>query len=225
MSVLVKICGLKTPEPLEAALAGGADMVGFVFFEKSPRHVDLAVARKLSAQVGGRAEKVALVVDADDARIAAIIEALAPDWLQLHGNEPPQRVASLRGFGRPILKAIGVSEKADFFCAADYGGFADRLLFDAKPPKDAAVPGGNGLTFDWTLIHDYAAGAAEKGWMLSGGLTTENIGEAIRLTGAPGVDVSSGVETSPGEKSVEKILAFIAAARQPTSLGLAGGSV
>jgi phosphoribosylanthranilate isomerase len=225
MSVLVKICGLKTPEPLEAALGGGADMVGFVFFEKSPRHVDLAVARKLSAQVGGRAEKVALVVDAEDERIAAIIEALAPDWLQLHGNEPPERVASLRAFGRPILKAIGVAEKADFFRARAYEGVADRLLFDAKPLSDAALPGGNGLTFDWTLIHDYAAGAAKKDWMLSGGLNAENIGEAIRLSGAPGVDVSSGVESAPGQKSVEKILAFIAAVRQPTSLGLAGGSV
>ena len=213
MSVLVKICGVNRPEPLEAALSGGADMVGFVFFEKSPRHIDLALAKKLSAQVGGRAEKVALVVNADDARIAAIIAALAPDWLQLHGNEPPERVAALRCYGIPILKAIGVAEKADLVGAAAYEGVADRLLFDAKPPKNAVLPGGNGLTFDWSLIHDYAASGRRKDWLLSGGLNAENVGEAIRLTGAPGVDVSSGVEIAPGEKSAEKILAFIAAAR------------
>lgn len=229
MSVLVKICGLRQPEPLEAALAGGADMVGFVFFEKSPRHVDLSGARQLAALVGGRAQKVALVVDADDARIAAIVEALAPDWLQLHGAESPERVAALRRFGRPILKAIGVAERADLLRSSAYEGVADRLLFDAKPPKGAALPGGNGLTFDWTLIRDHAGTLASKNWLLSGGLDAENVGEAIRLTGAPGVDVSSGVESAPGEKSVDKILAFLAAARAVTEpatmLGLADGSV
>ena len=229
MSVVVKICGLNQPEPLEAALAGGADMVGFVFFEKSPRHVDLALARRLAALVGGRAQKVALVVDADDARIAAIVEALAPDWLQLHGAEPPERVAALRRFRLPILKAIGVAEPADFVRASAYETVADRLLFDAKPPKGDALPGGNGLTFDWTLIRDHAGALARKDWLLSGGLHAENVGEAIRLTGAPGVDVSSGVEQAPGEKSVDKILAFLAAARAgadpATTLGLARGSV
>jgi phosphoribosylanthranilate isomerase len=213
MSVIVKICGLNSPEPLEAALAGGADMVGFVFFEKSPRHIDLATARNLSGQVRGRADKVALVVDADNARIAAIIEAMAPDWLQLHGAESPERIVALRAFGLPIMKAIGVGEKADLLRAAAYEGVADRLLFDAKPPKNAALPGGNGLTFDWSLIHDHAARGGRKDWLLSGGLNAENVGAAIRLTGAPGVDVSSGVEISPGKKSAEKILAFIAAAR------------
>ncbi|WP_298428065.1 phosphoribosylanthranilate isomerase [Rhodoblastus sp.] len=214
MSVIVKICGLKESEPLEAALSGGADMVGFVFFEKSPRHVALEQARRLSAQARGQAEKVALVVDADDARIGAIVEALAPDWLQLHGSESPERTAHLRKvFGRPILKALGVSEKADLVRAAAYEKIADRLLFDAKPPKDAALPGGNGLAFDWALLSDYAAASANRNWMLSGGLDPQNVAEAIRVTGAPGVDVSSGVERAPGEKSVEKILAFIAAAR------------
>lgn len=214
MSVIVKICGLKRPEPLEAALAGGADMVGFVFFEKSPRHLELAEARQLSEQVRGRAEKVALVVNADDSRIAAIIEALAPDWLQLHGAETPERVAQIRAvFGRPVLKALGVAEQADFLCAPDYEAVSDRLLFDAKPPKDSGLPGGNGLGFDWTLLRDHARLAAKKNWMLSGGLDPENVGAAIRLTGAPGVDVSSGVEDAPGEKSAAKILAFIAAAR------------
>jgi phosphoribosylanthranilate isomerase len=214
MSVIVKICGLKQPEALEAALAGGADMVGFVFFEKSPRHLDLAQARRLSEQVRRRAEKVALVVNADDSRVAAIVEALAPDWLQLHGAETPERVARLRAaFGRPILKALGVAEPADLLCAPDYEAVADRLLFDAKPPRGAALPGGNGLPFDWTILQGHSRRAVKKDWMLSGGLDPYNVGEAIRLTGAPGVDVSSGVEDAPGEKSVEKILAFIAAAR------------
>ncbi len=215
MSLLIKICGLKTPDALDAALSGGADLVGFVFFEKSPRHLDLETARKLSAQVGARAAKVALVVDADHARVAAIIEALAPDWLQLHGSESPERVAALRAaFGLPILKAIALDEKSDLLRAEAYKGVADKLLFDAKPPKNALLPGGNGLTFDWTLLRDYAGQCADNDWFLSGGLTAENVGEAIRLTGAPGVDVSSGVEHAPGEKSADKIHAFIAAARK-----------
>ena len=214
MSVIVKICGLKSAETLDAALAGGADMVGFVFFEKSPRHLGRDQARLLAEQTRGRAEKVALLVDPDDSRIAAVIEALAPDWLQLHGAETPARVAQVREtFGRPILKALGVATKADLDCASAYEKVADRLLFDAKPPNDAALPGGNGLPFDWSLLRDHVQVAARKNWMLSGGLTPENVGEAIRLTGAPGVDVSSGVECAPGEKSAEKILAFIAAAR------------
>ncbi len=214
MSLIVKICGLARPEPLEAALSGGADMVGFVFFEKSPRHLGLDQARRLSEQVRGRAEKVALVVDADDARIAAIVGALAPDWLQLHGAEPPERVATLRKtFGLPILKALGIAERADFLPVPAYERVADRLLFDAKPPKDAVLPGGNGLSFDWTLLQEGARHLAKKDWMLSGGLDPQNVAAAIRLTGAPGVDVSSGVETAKGQKCVEKILAFIAAAR------------
>jgi phosphoribosylanthranilate isomerase len=214
MSPIVKICGLSQPEPLEAALVGGADMVGFVFFEKSPRHLGLDQARRLSGQVRGRAEKVALVVDADDARVAAIVESLAPDWLQLHGAESPERVAALRAtFGLPILKALGIAERADFSRVAAYESVADRLLFDAKPPKDAVLPGGNGLRFDWTLLQEGVRDLKKRDWMLSGGLDPQNVAEAIRLTGAPGVDVSSGVETAPGQKSVEKILAFIAAAR------------
>jgi phosphoribosylanthranilate isomerase len=214
MSVLVKICGLKTLPALEAALDSGADMVGFVFFEKSPRHLQLSQARDLGAQMGGRAQKVALVVDADDARIAAIIEALDPDWLQLHGSETPQRTAAIRQtFGRPVLKALGVAERADFARVGAYRAVADKILFDAKPPKGAVLPGGNGLTFEWTLLRDFAEGRPEKDWLLSGGLTPENVAEAIRLTGAPGVDVSSGVEDRPGVKAAEKIRAFIAAAR------------
>jgi phosphoribosylanthranilate isomerase len=171
MSLIVKICGLAQPEPLEAALSGGADMVGFVFFEKSPRHLSLDQARRLSEQARGRAEKVALVVDADDARIAAIVEALAPDWLQLHGAESPERVAALRKtFGLPILKALGIAERSDFARVPAYEKVADRLLFDAKPPQDAVLPGGNGLSFDWTLLQEGARGLKKKDWMLSGGL-------------------------------------------------------
>jgi phosphoribosylanthranilate isomerase len=214
MSVIVKICGLKTPEPLEAALSAGADMVGFVFFEKSPRHIGLDEAKKLAAQVSGRAEKVALVVNADDARLAAIVEAVAPDWLQLHGAETPERVAFLRAsFGLPVMKAVGIAGPDDLARAKAYENIADRVLFDAKPPKNAVLPGGNGLPFDWALLHDDAARTGRKDWMLSGGLNPDNVAEAIRLTGAPGVDVSSGVEFAPGEKSVEKIRVFIAAAR------------
>lgn len=211
---LIKICGLKSPAPLEAALDAGADMVGFVFFGKSPRHVEPAMAQTLGRQVGGRAEKVALVVDADDAQIAAIIEALAPDWLQLHGAETPARVGEIQSaFGLPVMKAIGVAERGDPQRAEAFSGVAARILFDAKPPKGAALPGGNGLIFDWTILRDYGAGAG-RDWMLSGGLNENNVGAAIRLTGAPAVDVSSGVETAPGEKSPEKIAAFITAARK-----------
>jgi phosphoribosylanthranilate isomerase len=214
MPLTVKICGLKEPETLESALAGGADMVGFVFFDRSPRHVGLDQARRLAQQVRGRAEKVALVVDAEDAKIAAIIEALAPDWLQLHGDESPERVASIRAaFGRPILKAVGIAEKADLALAASYGFTADRILFDAKPADNASLPGGNGLNFDWTVLQNHSSLLARQDWMLSGGLNPLNVGAAIRLTRAPGVDVSSGVEDAPGEKSPEKIRAFIKAAR------------
>jgi phosphoribosylanthranilate isomerase len=227
MSLLVKICGLKTAEALDAALAGGADLVGFVFFEKSPRHIELDAARQFAAQVGGRAGKVALVVDADHGLVAAIVEALKPDWLQLHGNETPERVAGLRAaFGLPLIKAIALDEKSDLLRAEAYRGVADKLLFDARPPKNSVLPGGNGLTFDWALLHDYIGECAYNDWLLSGGLTPDNVGEAIRLTSAPGVDVSSGVETAPGEKSAEKILAFIAAARKAQEdLGLVDGRV
>ena len=227
MSLLVKICGLKTAEALDAALAGGADLVGFVFFDQSPRHIELDAARRFGAQVGGRAGKVALVVDADHARVAAIVEALKPDWLQLHGNETPERLAGLRAaFGVPLIKAIALDDKSDLIRAEAYRGLADKLLFDARPPKNSVLPGGNGLPFDWALLHDYIGECAYNDWVLSGGLTPENVGEAIRLTSAPGVDVSSGVETAPGEKSVEKILAFIAAARKAQEdLGLVDGRV
>jgi phosphoribosylanthranilate isomerase len=207
----VKICGLSTVATLEAALAAGADMVGLVFFARSPRFVGLDAAQKLAAQARGRAKIVALTVDADDETLAAIVAAAAPDMLQLHGRETPARVAAIkRAFGRPAMKALGVSERSDFAHARDYEGVADWLLIDAKPPKDASRPGGNGRPFDWRLARDFAP---RLPWLLSGGLDAGNVGEAIALSGATGVDVSSGVERAPGVKDEGKIAAFAAAAR------------
>jgi phosphoribosylanthranilate isomerase len=227
MSFLVKICGLRTPETLRASIDGGADMVGFVFFAKSPRNITTDQAHALSATIAGKAEKIALFVDPDDETISTVVASLRPDWLQLHGAETPERVASIRrNFGIPILKAIGVASIDDIALAEAYGCSADRFLFDAKPPENAQLPGGNGLAFDWALLRDHQTQTGRRNWLLSGGLTPENVGAAIKLTGAPGVDVSSGVENAPGEKSAEKICAFIAAARRTQDqLGLAGGSV
>ena len=208
---LIKICGLSTIPALDAALDAGADMVGFVFFPPSPRNIGYDTARALAARVAGRATKVSLTVDADDATLAALIEALQPDLLQLHGRETPARVAAIREkFGLPVMKALGVSTAADLAAIALYEPLVDRILFDAKPPADATRPGGNGLAFDWRLIGD---APIRKPWMLSGGLDAENIAEAIRVTGAPGIDVSSGVESSPGVKDLDKIKNFVAAAR------------
>lgn len=224
MPLTVKICGVTTQDALGAALDAGADMIGFVFFPKSPRHLSLAQADELSRRVEGRAQTVALLVNPEDEQIEAVVRAMRPDWLQLHGAETPERVADIRKkIGVPILKAVGVADSDDLVRAKTYRGVADRLLLDAKPPKNGVLPGGNGLTFDWTLVRDFAPGAP---WMLSGGLTPDNVGEAIRLTGAPGVDVSSGVEDKPGQKSLARIGAFVAAARlAQDQLGLATGSV
>ena len=212
MAVLIKICGLSTPETLDVALDAGADMVGFVFFPPSPRHVADGTARALGAQVRGRALKVALSVDADDAVLAGIVAALAPDMLQLHGHESPERVAAVRArFGLPVMKALPVAEKADLSMVFAYLGVADRLLFDARPPKDATRPGGLGRAFDWRLLEDLDPGLP---FMLSGGLDPGNVAEALALTRAPGVDVSSGVERAPGEKDPDRIRAFVRAARE-----------
>ena len=212
MSLIIKICGLKTPETLEAAIAAGADWVGFVFFAKSPRNVLLDEANVLGQIVGSRAKKVALSVDADDAALADIEKALKPDFHQLHGHETPARVAAIRAkFGRPVIKAIGIAEAADLETARAYETAADWLLLDAKPPKNAALPGGNGLTFDWQLL---AGLDLEKPFLVSGGLDPSNVGEAIAISHPAGVDVSSGVETAPGVKDPAKIRAFIEAARR-----------
>jgi phosphoribosylanthranilate isomerase len=210
--LLIKICGLSTPDTLDAALDAGADLVGFVFFAPSPRHLDFAAARALGTRVRGRALKVALSVDADDAWHAAAIAALQPDLLQLHGKEPPARVAAVkRTFGLPVMKAIAVEAPDDLATIATYAGVADRLIFDARAPRAATRPGGLGRSFDWRLLENLDPGLQ---FMLSGGLDGGNVAEALRITRAGGVDVSSGVERSSGVKDPDKIRAFIAAARQ-----------
>jgi phosphoribosylanthranilate isomerase len=212
MPPTVKICGLSTPETLEAALQAGADFVGFVFFPASPRHVDLTKARALGAQVKGRAGKVALSVDADDAALAEIVTSLRPDLLQLHGHETPDRVRHIRRrFGLPVMKVLPIAAAEDLMAIADYEGVVDRLLFDARPPKDATRPGGLGKAFDWRLLEGVETPVP---FMLSGGLDAANVAQALAMTRAAGVDVSSGVESAPGVKDMEKIRAFIRAARQ-----------
>ena len=177
MTSTVKICGLATAATLEAALDAGADMVGLVFFAKSPRFVGLDHAHELAAQARERAKVVALTVDADDDLLAAIVRVVGPDMLQLHGRETPQRVAAIKQtHSLPTMKAVGVSEAADFARARDYENVADWLLIDAKPPKDAVLPGGNGRPFDWRLARGFAP---KIPWLLSGGLDPNNVGEAI----------------------------------------------
>ena len=212
MTPLVKICGLSTPATLDAALDAGADMVGFVFFPKSPRHVDSATARALGRQARGRARIVALSVDADDDALKRIADVLDPDLYQLHGRETPARVERIGELiARPTMKAIGVAAREDFAGAEPYAAVADFLLIDAKPPQDAALPGGNGRPFDWGLARDFRPA---RPWLLSGGLDPETVEAAISLSGVSGVDVSSGVERAPGVKDEGKIRAFVAAARR-----------
>jgi phosphoribosylanthranilate isomerase len=212
MKPVVKICGLSMAATLDAALDAGADMVGFVFFPKSPRHIDWATARTLGRQVERRAKIVALSVDADDDTLKRIVDALSPDLMQLHGSETPARVKEISElFARPTMKAIGVATREDLAAAEAYEGVADILLIDAKPPKDAVLPGGNGRPFDWRLMQDFHAPVP---WLLSGGLEPNNVAAAVALSGARGVDVSSGVESAPGVKDPAKIRAFVAAARR-----------
>jgi phosphoribosylanthranilate isomerase len=212
MTPIVKICGLSTGLTLGAALDAGADMVGFVFFSKSPRHIDWATARTLGQQVAGRATIVALSVDADDDTLKRIVDALSPDLMQLHGRETPARVKEIGELcARPTMKAIGVATRADLAQAEPYEGVADTLLIDAKPPKGAALPGGNGRPFDWSLTREFRPSLP---WLLSGGLDPDTVGTAIALSGARGVDVSSGVESAPGVKDPARIRAFVAAARR-----------
>ncbi len=211
MSLTIKICGLSTPETLDAALRSGADMVGFVFFPPSPRHVSLEVARVLGRQARGRAVRVALTVDADDATLANIVDTLRPDILQLHGKETVARLRDIKqGFGLPVMKAIPVGTAADLAPLAGYAAVADRILFDARAPKDATRPGGLGTAFDWRLLEKLDL---KLPFMVSGGLTAGNVADAVRVTRAGGVDVSSGVESAPGIKDPDMIRDFIRAAR------------
>ncbi|MCA3507297.1 MAG: phosphoribosylanthranilate isomerase [Rhodobacter sp.] len=209
--IRVKICGLRTPADVAAVARAGAAYAGFVFFAKSPRNLTLSGARlaALSAPVG--LARVALTVDADDTTLDAIVEAVPLDMLQLHGAESPDRVAEVRSrYGLPVMKALGVADEGDLPAILEYSTVADQLLIDAKPPRGAALPGGNGLAFDWRLL---AGRRWLRPWMLAGGLTAGNVAEAVRLTGARQVDVSSGVESAPGVKDPERIAAFVTAAR------------
>jgi phosphoribosylanthranilate isomerase len=219
MSLIVKICGLKSAEAVDAALDSGADMIGFVFFPPSPRNVAFDTARALSERVRGRALKVALSVDANDALLRQIIESLAPDLLQLHGRESPDRVSAVRRrFGLPVMKALPIAEEADLAAIGTYEQRADRLIFDARAPREASRPGGLGRRFDWRLLRNIATAAP---FMLSGGLDVDNVAEALRITQAPGVDVSSGIERALGEKDPDRIRALVAAARRATEKQIA----
>src|SRR6202008_4954722 len=216
MSLLVKICGLSTRETLDVALAAGADMVGFVFFPPSARHLSLEQARELGRAAKGRATKVALTVDADDSTFENIIETLNPDILQIHGKETTARVRDIKQkFGLPVMKALPVETAVDLANLPGYAAVADRILFDARAPKDATRPGGLGAAFGWDLLKDLDL---RLPFMVSGGLHAGNVAEAIRVTRAGGVDVSSGVERAPGVKDVEMIRAFIRAARATEEL-------
>jgi phosphoribosylanthranilate isomerase len=218
MPLLIKICGITTMAAMDAALDAGADMVGVVFFPKSPRNVSLATGCTLAGRTCGRAGVVALTVDPDDDFLAAIAANLKPDMVQLHGHETPERIADIRArFKLRVMKAVGVAEAADLAAIPAYAAVSDMLLVDAKPPKTAeALPGGNGLTFDWRLVAGLDPG---RPVMLSGGLHAGNVADAIRLTRLSGVDVSSGVESRPGVKDPDKIRAFVAAARASAAEG------
>ncbi|MDK3073932.1 phosphoribosylanthranilate isomerase [Sedimentitalea sp. JM2-8] len=209
--VHVKICGLTSQEAVAAAVAAGVRYVGFVFFPRSPRHLELSVAADLAVSVPEGICKVALTVDADDTALDRLIEAVPLDMLQLHGRESPDRVAGVRArYGLPVMKAVGVADEADLPGLGEYLRVTDQVLVDAKPPRNSELPGGNGLAFDWRLI---AGRRWPVPWMLAGGLTPGNVAEAIAMTGAQQVDVSSGVESAPGVKDAGLIRAFAAAAR------------
>lgn len=211
MDIRVKICGLKEPEHVAAAAEAGAAYVGFVFFEKSPRNVSIERARELAVGAPVGVAKVALTVNADDAFLDQLVGTVPLDMLQLHGSESPARVTEVRRrYGLPVMKAIGIADAADVAKIETYGAVADQLLVDAKPPKDADLPGGNGLSFDWRLVNRKYW---PRPWMLAGGLTADNVAEAIRMTGARQIDLSSGVESGPGVKDVNMIRAFMDAVR------------
>ena len=211
MGVLIKICGINSAETADAAARAGADFVGLNFHPASPRHLKLDIARALAERLRGRVQLVAVLADATDETIAGTIAAAAPDFLQLHGRETPARVAEIRArFGKPVIRAMAIADASDFANAAAYEQSADMMMYDAKAPDGAPRPGGHGVAFDWQLLRGRSFA---RPWLLAGGLSPENVARAIRSSGAPGVDVSSGVETAPGVKSAEKIAAFVSAAR------------
>jgi phosphoribosylanthranilate isomerase len=211
MSLDIKICGLKTEAALAAALAGGASHVGFIFFPKSPRNVEASEAARLRQAARGRAMAVAVTVDAGDEALDAIVAAMAPDMLQLHGSESPERVLAVKArYGLPVIKAVSVRTVADLAASRRYRGVADRLMFDAKPPAGSELPGGNGVSFDWRLL---AGLDADVDYMLSGGLSAANVGEALLIANPPAIDVSSGVESAPGVKEPALIAEFFRAVR------------
>jgi phosphoribosylanthranilate isomerase len=213
MAIIVKICGLTSAEAADAAARAGAEYGGLVFHPASPRNLALEQARALSAAMRGRLKRVALVADPTDAELAAIIAAAEPEFLQLHGNESVARTAEIRArFGKPVIKALPVSDRDSLNVAADYEAVADMLLFDARAPQGAQRAGGHGAAFDWTLLTNRSLG---KPWFLAGGLNPGNVARAVALSGAMMVDVSSGVESAPGIKSAERIAQFISATRQP----------
>lgn len=220
MTTDVKICGLKTAEAIDLAVELGATHTGFIFFEKSPRNIEPDDAGRLAERIRGKAKIVAVTVDADSDLLDEIISALSPDILQLHGNESPERVLTIKAvYGLPVIKAFSIRDADDLKKIDPYIGIADRFLFDAKPPKGSDLPGGNGVSFDWRLL-ETLDGSVD--YMLSGGLNAENVGEALALTGARAVDISSGVESAPGVKDLKRMREFFAAvARGP---GAAPGS-
>lgn len=210
-SVPVKICGLRTPDDVAAAASAGARYIGFNFFAKSPRCVTFETARALSLDTPLGVAKVALVVNEDDAFLDALVDQVPIDFLQFHGDETPERLAVLKArHGLPVMKAVGIADAADLQKLEMYEEVADQILVDAKPPKNGPLPGGNGLTFDWRLI---AGRSWKTPWLLAGGLDPSNVATAIAATGAPQVDVASGVETAPGEKSAALMAEFVAAAQ------------
>ena len=214
MTIDAKICGIRTPEVLEAAAKHGARWVGFNFYPPSPRSVAPDLGAELARMVPTGLRSVGLFVDPTEDELGAVLGRVPLDVIQLHGSETPERVAEIRArFGKPVIKAIPVSEAADLDRAAPYEAVADYLMFDAKPPKSMAnaLPGGNALSFDWTLL---SGRRFQRPWLLAGGLTPDNLIDAVRISGAPMVDVSSGVEDRPGEKNVSKIKAFLDASRR-----------
>ena len=205
-----KICGLSTPDAIDAVVQNGGEIIGFIFFEKSPRHIDLDTAARLAKHTAGRVQKVAVTVNADDAYLDSIVEAAKPEMLQLHGAESLERVEEVKArYGLPVMKAFAIRSAEDFDKLGEYEGIVDRFLFDAKPPKGSELPGGNGVSFDWSLLQGLDI---KTPYMLSGGLSADNLSEAVSQSGAKAIDISSGVESSPGVKNLEMIAQLLATA-------------